>query len=58
MSKKGTEFVIPSTGKLPKLIKETEDIKQGPWAKVYSGHMKRRFEYQIEVMDLLGKSLH
>ena len=38
------------------LIGETKDIKQGPWTNVHSGHMKRSFEYQIDVTDLFGKS--
>ena len=36
------------------LTNDIKDIKQGPWMNVYSGHMKRSFEYQMEVTDLFG----
>jgi hypothetical protein len=33
-----------------------QDIKQGPWRTLDSGHMRRDFEYQIETSDVLGRS--
>lgn len=32
-----------------------EDIEQGVWSNAESAHMRRQFEYQIEVADLFGK---
>lgn len=35
-----------------------KDIKQGPWIRNESRHLRRDFEYQIETTDLLGTYLY
>ncbi|PLB46767.1 putative transcription factor SipA3 [Aspergillus steynii IBT 23096] len=36
--------------------RKAKDIKQGPWTRNESRHLRRDFHYQIEAVDILGRS--
>ncbi|THC98631.1 hypothetical protein EYZ11_001909 [Aspergillus tanneri] len=36
--------------------REAQSIKQGPWTRSESRHLRRDFQYQIETADLLGRA--
>ncbi|KAL3478736.1 hypothetical protein BJX99DRAFT_256151 [Aspergillus californicus] len=36
--------------------RRARDIKQGPWVRNESRHLKRDFQYQIETVDVLGRT--
>ncbi|KAI9375731.1 hypothetical protein BJX61DRAFT_95686 [Aspergillus egyptiacus] len=36
--------------------RRARDIKQGPWVRNESRHLKRDFQYQIDAVDILGRS--